>query len=445
MTKASSLGGNYYRLFAASTLSNLGDGVGLVAYPWLASAVTRNGVLIALIVVVQRLPWLLLSLPAGVITDRYSRQLLMTGANAARAAITMVVAAGVWMRQSDLASPDELGAGVQITDDHLLYGLILVATFLLGSAEVLYDNAAQTFLPRIVHSGDLERANGRLWSAEQVANTFIGPPLGAGLLVVAFALPFGVDAITFGISAALVALIRTVEPTAKTTKQPDGGGHSWRTELADGFRWLWRNDLLRSLAIILGFFNMLGTVSASTMVLFAQEVLDTSPTEFAILQTGGAIGGIAAGMIAPRVAQALGSGPSLWLALAGGAVTALVVGFTSWWPLVWLAFLFFMFLAVLWNVITVSLRQEVIPDGLLGRVNSVYRFFAWGSMPLGAFVGGVIIAVTERLGGREWALRMPWIIAGIGHLPLLAYAVPRLTTAKMDALRQQARQVTNQP
>ena len=93
------------------------------------------------------------------------------------------------------------------------------------------------------------------------------------------------------------------------------------------------------------------------------------------------------------------------------------------------------FFAVLWNVITVSLRQSIVPDHLLGRVNSVYRFFAWGVMPIGAIVGGVIVVVTERVADRELALRVPWIISGATMIGLLVYATPRLTTRRLDAAR----------
>ena len=116
-------------------------------------------------------------------------------------------------------------------------------------------------------------------------------------------------------------------------------------------------------------------------------------------------------------------------------MTSLVTGIASHWTIVWVMFTVGTFAAVLWNVITVSLRQTIIPDRLLGRVNSVYRFFAWGMMPIGALIGGAVILVAERVGSREVALRLPWIVAGVGQLVLLVFAAPRLTTAKIDAAR----------
>ncbi len=431
------LGGPYRRLLAASTVSNLGDGIGTLAYPWLASAVTRNPLLIALVVVLQRLPWLVFSLPAGVVADRHDRARVMVLANLARAGLTAVVAAAVLVRQDTLPGPDELQSGddTAVGTDVPLYLLLAAATLLLGIGEVLYDNAAQSYLPRLVAPGKLERANGRLWSAEQIANAFVGPPLGAWLLLGVFALPFLVDAVTFTVSAALIASITpTVAARAAPGRAPAGGA-GWRSEIAEGVRWLWGNEFLRSLAIILGLLNLLFTMGAASLVLFAQEELGTSPGEFAALTIGSAVGGVIGGWTAPLITDRLGPGPSLWATLWGGGLASVGIALVSWWPLVSVLLGLSMLLAVVWNVITVSLRQTIIPDDLLGRVNSVYRFFGWGMMPIGALLGGLTMTVVDAVASRLLALRAPWLAAGAGQLLLLAYAGPRLTTARIERAR----------
>ncbi len=427
------LGSNYFKLFAASTISNLGDGIALIAYPWLASALTRNPLLIALVLVVQRLPWLLFSLPAGVITDRNDRRTLMVGANLIRTVLTVFVALVVLNRGDVLPDVDVVADPDAIISTNIgLYLLVLAATLLIGTAEVIYDNAAQTFMPAIVHSKQLEKANGRMWSVEMVANTFAGPPLGALLLAVAFSLPFFVDAATFGISAILVALIPSAVPSKPgdtTDRKP------WRAELSEGFRWLWNHELLRPLAITLGLLNGVGMLMISILVLYAQEVLHTSTTEFALLGTGGAIGGIIGGWTASQISSRIGAGPSLWLTLLGGAATTFVIGLTSWWMLAWLMFAISSMVGVLWNVITVSLRQTIIPDHLLGRVNSVYRFFGWGMMPIGSLLGGLVVVTSETLVSREMALRLPWLIGAGLQVLLLVFAAPKLTTQRIEAAR----------
>ncbi|MFQ5554772.1 MAG: MFS transporter [Acidimicrobiia bacterium] len=429
------LGPGYWKLWTSSVVSNLGDGVALIAYPWLASAVTRNGALIALIAVAQRLPWLIFTLPAGVITDRIDRRKIMVSMDVVRTIVTLAVAAAVLVRQDVLPAPEAIAEGTIVNTDAFLYAVLVVASLLFGMAEVLRDNAAQTILPAIVEPEALEKANGQMWGVEMVANSFIGPPLGSVLIGVAFVLPFLFDAGTFAVAAGLVFLISGDFRTKRTA--PAGEKIDWRGEIGEGFGWLWRHPLLRPMAIILGLMNGLGMLAFATFVLFAQEVLGTSAFTFALLGTGGAIGGLAATFYASKVSKRFGSGPSLYATLLGSVALAAVIGTTSLWPVAWLAFAVFTFLAVLWNVITVSLRQTIIPDELLGRVNSVYRFFAWGMMPIGSIIGGLLVVGTEAAGGRELALRMPWFVQAAAYAVLFVYAAPKLTTQKIETAREE--------
>ncbi|MEZ5250611.1 MAG: MFS transporter [Ilumatobacteraceae bacterium] len=247
--------------------------------------------------------------------------------------------------------------------------------WLLGMAEVLADNSGQTFMPALVHPDDLEKANGRLWAAEGVANTFVGPPLGSLLLFAAFSLPFFVDAASFFLAAALVALI---PGSFRAVRPDDHQPRSWTVELREGVRWLWGHDLLRPMAIILGLMNLASMLGGATLVLFAQEVLEVGPVMFTVLGFGFALGGIVAGTFASAISRRFGSGTCLAVTLGGSAVVATVIFLVPWWPVVMVMFAITALLGTLWNVITVSLRQTIIPPHLLGRVNSVYRFFAWG-------------------------------------------------------------------
>ena len=427
------LGANFYKLFTGTVVSNLGDGMATVAYPWLASAITRNPVLIALVAVAQRLPWLVFTLPAGVITDRVDRRKAMISMDVVRGVLTVGVALAVFGAQGGLPGPDEVDA-VTGTRWGLLV-VVLVATLLLGMAEVLRDNANQTILPNIVRPDQLERANGRIWSVESVANTFAGPPLGSVLLLVAFSLPFFVDAGTFFVAAACVALIPGSFRAARDAARPK---QSFRQELGDGVRWLMAHPLLRPMAIILGVMNGAGMIAFATFVLFAQEVLEVGPFLFTVIGFGGAIGGLIGGNIAPVVAKRIGSGTSLALAIGGLAVVPTLIGLIAWWPIVLVLFGVEAFLGILWNVITVSLRQTIIPEDLLGRVNSVYRFFAWGMIPIGAAIGGAWVWILERQVNREFALRSTWFVVGAIHLGLFVFGRAKLTTDKIEAARSAA-------
>ena len=370
------LGANYRRLFTASTISNLGDGISLIAYPWLASAVTRNPLLIALIVAAQRIPWLVFTLPAGVITDRYDRRLLMAGANSVRFVLTAFVALAVFVRRDVLPAPDAVDE--VMGTDSLLYVTLLVATFLLGVCEVLYDNSAQTIMPALVADVHLERANGRLYSSELVANQFVGPPLAGVLLAVSFALPFVVDAGTFAVSAVLVALItvrRRPQPAGTEPRPP------WRTEIAEGFRWLWSHSVIRTLALALGALNLLGNVATALFVIYAQEVLGTSTTAFAILGTTSAVGGLIGGWAASAVTRRLGAGRCLSVSVVMFGLMTILVGLVSSWLLAAAFLSIGTFFIVVWNVITVSFRQSVIPEHLLGQRQQRLSLLRMGSDP----------------------------------------------------------------
>jgi MFS family permease len=274
-----------------------------------------------------------------------------------------------------------------------------------------------------------------MWSIESAANTFIGPPIGSLLLLAAFSLPFFVDSATFLVAAVLVWLIPGTFRVQQPALAVDEARPTWRQELKEGVRWLWSHHLLRSMAIILGLMNMAGALSAGLLVLFAQDVLEVTPKTFTIMGFGFALGAIAGGYLAPWLSRTLGSGTCLALTLGSSAVTQTAIGFTSWWPVTGLLFAIGTLLGSTWNVITVSLRQTIIPPHLLGRVNSVYRFFAWGMMPIGAVLGGVIVVVAERYVSHTTALRSVFWVDGAIYAVLFIVGRRVLTTERLEAAR----------
>ena len=427
------LGASYWKLWSATGISNLGDGITSIAYPWLASAVTRSPVLISLAALVSRLPWLLFTLHAGVITDRFNRKKIIVAMDTLRGGLTIIVGAVIYLERDSLPSLSELTNLTSLETNYSLYFVILVTAFLFGLAEVLRDNSAQTLMPAVVEDKDLEKANGRMWSAEALTNSFVGPPLGSLLIGAAVFLPFFVDAATFFIAAALIA---SMKPTVKSfSPESKTGPINFKAEIKEGFTWLWSHTLLRPMAIILGLLNGIAALTGATFILFAQEVLDTTVFIFAILGTAGAIGGILGGLLGPKVSEKIGTGRTLSLVLFTEALCTFFIGLTTNWQIVWVLTALATFTGVLWNVVTVSLRQSLIPTNLLGRVNSVYRFFAWGSIPIGALIGGVLVSALEGPIGREMAFRSVYFIAGgLGFL-LFLYAIRVLTTEAIDEAR----------
>jgi MFS family permease len=424
---------SYWKLWSATTISNLGDGIVAIAYPWLASAVTRSPLLIALSAVFSRLPWLIFTLHAGVITDRFNRKRIIVAMDTLRGLLTITVGIFVYLERDSLPSLNELSSLTNLETNYTLYSVILVTAFLFGLAEVLRDNCAQTLMPAVVEDKDLEKANGRIWSAESLTNSFIGPPLGSFIIAIAIFLPFFVDAVTFFLAAALIA---GMKPTVKSFEpEVKSGPINFRVEIKEGFSWLWSHDLLRPMAIILGLLNAIASLGAAVYILFAQEVLNTSVFIFAVLGTAAAVGGILGGLLGPKISEKIGGGRSLAISLFVMPLVALLIGFTSLWYIVWVLLFFQTFASVLWNVVTVSLRQSLIPANLLGRVNSVYRFFAWGTIPIGTLLGGGVVVTLEGLIGREMAFRSVYFIGATLGFILFVYAIRVLTTEAIDKAR----------
>ncbi|WP_299287093.1 MFS transporter [uncultured Tateyamaria sp.] len=399
----------YRLLFSATAISNLGDGVSALAFPWLATLITRDPALIALVAFATRLPWLLLSIPAGVVVDRYDRRLLMVQADVFRLLLTGAVIALI------LSVPVLPPPGDPLPYILALSGLAM----LLGCAEVIRDNAAQTVLPSVVAKTDLEAANGQMWSVEQIMGSFVGPPLAGILIAFAVPAPFTLDAITFGIAAWLVwciAIPRRVAPPRRRI----------RPEVVEGWQWMRGHSVIFRLAIMLGLINAISTMAVTILILFSQEVLGLSAVGHGILLTAGAAGGVVGGIVGPLVVARIGGQRAVMLALALIPVPFLVIALTSNPYVVAVALFVEMIAALLWNIVTVSYRQRLIPDNLLGRVNSLYRFFGWGMMPVGALAGGWMVSLAEPELGRELALRAPYILGAVGSCLMMLYGWRKL-------------------
>lgn len=380
----------------------------LVAGPLLAAALTRDPVLVAGLAFAQRLPWLLFSLISGALVDRLDRRRLMFLMDLFRSAVVGALGLAVLL---DIAS----------------LPLLYVVFFLLGTAETLFDTASLSVLPSVVPDGSLERANAQLFGVQIVTNQFAGPPLGGFLFAASATLPFLLDAGSFAAAAVCVLVMRgnfrveRLEGTAPTTL---------RSEIAEGLRWLFRHRFLRTLALAIGVMNLTLTAAFSIMVLYAQERLGLGPVGYGLLLSSLAVGGIAGSVVAERIVGWLGQGTPLRVGLLIEATTHLVIALATDVFVVGAILALFGFHGIVWGVVSTSLRQQLIPSRLIGRVNSVYLLFSSGSVSLGALLGGMI--------ARGFGLTAPFWFAssGIVLLTLLvwpAFSDPAVAQAKRDA------------
>jgi MFS family permease len=389
------LGGNFVRLWSAGAVSNLGDGVVLTALPLLAASLTDEPVVVALVTAAGALPWLLFSLLSGAVADRTDRRRTMALVDGARA-----VAIGL--------------LGVAILTDTETIPLLMIVAFALGIGETVFDNAAQAILPSLVDASALESANGRLEGTLIITNQFAGPPLGAWLFGVAAAAPFFLDAASFVFAAFMVVTLR-----GRFRPERDLSDRTVRADIAEGVRWLRGHRLLRTLAVALGVMNLVGMAWMAVLVLYARDELGLSTTQYGLLVVVEAAGAVLGSAAAARLSARFGTGTTLIGAIVVAALSMLVPGLWAQPVAVAASLALGGFAGLVWNVLTVSLRQSLVPDELRGRVNSGYRLIGWGTMPIGAVLGGVVAQVS--------GLRAPFIMAGTLALLLAVWVWPRVT------------------
>ena len=257
--------------------------------------------------------------------------------------------------------------------------MLAAAGLLLGSAEVIFSNAAQSVLPALVPPELLPKANGSQQVSLTVGESFLGPPAGSLLFAAAAALPFGLDAVSFAGSAALLARLPRTAPRHQPERQQTA--RQIRTQIAEGLRWLARHRLLRVVAVLLGVYNFANQMGQAVLVLLATQTLHVSTRGYGLLLAASAVGSVVGGLVNPVLTRRLGMLPSLVLPAVIDAAAFVGIGLAPG-PAVAAALLAVQgFSVTMWNVVTVSLRQRIVPGHLLGRVNSVYRMLGWGLMP----------------------------------------------------------------
>lgn len=352
------LGADFHKLWTASAISNLGDGVTLVAGPLLVASRTDDPALVAGAVFAQQLPWLLFSLISGVYVDRLDRQRLIVIVNLLRglALAVLTVATG--------SIP-----------------VIYAVLFVLGTGETVADTASAARLPSIVPAEKLAAANTRLMATFTIGNQFVAKPLGAYLFVTAAALPFGFDAFTFIAAAALVAAMRPVPSPAPSPAR-------LRVEVAEGLRWLWRHRLLRTLAISMGVGNVVLCGAFAILVLYARRRLGLSEVGYGYLLITFAVGGLLGTAMAGRLQARFGATALLRAGLIVETATHVALAVvTDPWPAAAVLVVFGAHTMV-WGVIVTTLIQRSVPDRLRGRINSVYALIQTGGAAVGSLLGG---------------------------------------------------------
>ena len=387
-----SLGRDFRSLWLSVASSCTGDGMFLTAFPLLAALLTRDPVLIAGITITTKLPWLLFSLFTGAISDRRDRRKLMISADISRFVIVACLAATI------------------ITDRTSIW-ILYVCSFLLGICETMHTNCAQAIIPDIVKPEDLLTANARFTSVQVLSAQFVGPSLGVVLFNASSALPFVADAFAFSGSAALVKSIPDVHAVEPATTR-------LRDDMLDGVRFLRDNAVLRRLTFILAALNFFYFASGALLVLYTSDILRSGNITFTALSVGSALGTIMSRFFVSRISDRFGSTNTIAVALWVWAISAVGIAVTSD---KYIAVIMFVLMGVgngLWTIINTTLRQQLTPARMLGRMNAAFRTVSWGVVPFGAAFGGVC--------ARYFGLRGPFIIFAVVMVGYAVFAKPIL-------------------
>jgi MFS family permease len=404
---------NFVALWGSSTAANLADGLFQVALPLLALTLTSSPSLIAAVTFALTLPWLLVALPVGALVDRFDRRRTMLAANLLRvgglALLTATVALGV----------------------ATLPVLYLVA-LVMGTAEVAADTAAQALLPALVTPQQLEGANARLVGAQTIANAFAGPALGGALAGTAVWLALGSSGGLYAAAAVGLALLRgSFRPAPDRPLR-----RHLAAEVGEGLRFLLGHRLLRTLAVVVFVMNLGWAAWLAVLVVYAVRPgpMGLSQAGYGLLVAASGVGGVAGTLLTTPALRLLGRRwaigadiPATVAMLATPALTA------NRWA-VGAAALVGGAGATMWTVLVTSIRQQAVPDRLLGRVSSAWRLFSFGAAPVGSALAGVIAQAAD--------VRAVFAAAAVASALLL---VPFLVVVTDQALAAATTQPANPP
>jgi MFS family permease len=389
------MGPAFNRMWAASIVSNLADGVLGAAAPLLAIALTDNTVLISALGAMVMLPWLLFAIPIGALVDRLDRRFILAGSNALRASVIGIMALG-------------------IATDHVTIYWLIAASFIIGVCEVAADTTSQSLIPQILKEENYEKGNSRLSISETVVQGFVGAPLGGFLYAIAIYLPFFFNSAGYVVSAVLALSIPIKYLQDVRTESAEKVKKNFIQDMKFGIHYLYNHKLLRRIVVTTSLIGVCYSMGTATMVLFLVNELDMPKPLFGVILTITGLGAIAGSIVAPKASAKFGRSKMMTFGIVSSSLVLLAQGFA---PniFVWIALATFGAFAISqWNILLMATYQTVIPNELYGRIHGTRRTIVWGMMPFGSLLGGAL---------AHFSLRLPMYFGGVVATSIAVFSI----------------------
>lgn len=398
--RRSPMGAGFNRLWTAAIASNLADGIGRTAVPLIATTLTRDPALIAGVTAVTFLPWLLFGIPAGMLLDRVDRRIAMAVANSLRFAVAALLAA-------------------LISADALTIWWLYACVLLFGLGETVFDNATTTVVPSLVGRDQLDRANGRMQSAEIVVQNFIATPIAGFLFAVALVLPVWLTGSGFLIAGLLALTIPAAAARAHvraTEAELASGAAVARPGIGAVVRFLTGHRFLRKMIILTSLTASALAFAQGSVVLLLLQTFSVPEALIGVVTAGVGVGALVGALISSALVARFGRGRIMFWSILVSGVGILGVGVTANVVVAILSYAVGAFGVAVWNVPWGALRQVLIPGDMLGRAMGIVRTIGWGLTPIATVLGGFVARID---------LRLPFVIGG-GAVVVLTLLCTRL-------------------
>ncbi len=377
---------SFIHLLCALLFSTLGDGLTLIAIPWLSSSLTESAFLISLVTASMSLPWLLFSLQVGLMIDKHDKKSLMMISIYSRIALLLFLI-------------------LLITMQWISIPWLITFGFLLGCSKVVFDSTSQTLTPEVVAADQLEKANGLITTIRLTMSDVLGRAIGGLVIAISIITPFTMDTLFLILAGYFVLKLKLKPVSHNIHRQP--------IHLKEGIRFvLHENHLLLTMIILGSVVTFLFSSTLATQILLMREVLHLSSFGFGLIISISTIGSLLASNTISLLNRINVKNRMILSILAMG-ITFGGVGLANHSIIVALLYFVGSYFIVVWNIATVSYRQRITPQLLMGRVGGIVRLFSQGIAPIGMLFGGGMTTILSQHISRDLAIKMPNILLGL--------------------------------